>query len=98
MSTTQITIRPARPVDAWALTRLAGLDDAKPLTGEVLLAEADGKPVAAVEVATQRTVADPFEHSGAAAAVLRMRAGQLAAPRAERRPLLRRALLRVASG
>jgi hypothetical protein len=102
MSTdTSLTIRPARPVDAWALERLAALDSAKPLTGDVLLAEADGRPVAAVSVATGAAVADPFTASAGAVDVLRMRAAQVAVPagpHVRRSPLLRRAGLRSASG
>jgi hypothetical protein len=99
MSTTaSMTIRPARPVDEWAVTRLAQLDESRPLTGDVLLAEADGRPIAAVEVSSGAAVADPFVPSAGAVAVLKMRAAQLRAPAAPRRPLLRRAHLRAASG
>ena len=99
MSTSStLTIRPARAVDGWAVDRLAALDEDRPLTGDVLLAEADGRPVAAVQVATGRAVADPFLPTTEAIAVLRMRANQLRAPAASRRPLLRRARLREASG
>jgi hypothetical protein len=97
-ATTSLTIRPARAVDGWAVERLAALDSAKPLAGDVLLAEADGRPVAAVSVSTGHSVADPFTPSAGAVAVLRMRAAQLRAPAAPRNPLLRRAGLRAASG
>ena len=97
-ASTSLTIRPARDVDGWALLRLAGLDSTRPLAGDVLLAEADGHPVAAVEVATGRAAADPFLPTAAAVDVLRMRAGQLTASRAPRRPRLRRAALRASTG
>jgi hypothetical protein len=97
-SPSSLTIRAARPVDAWAITRLAALDSAKPLSGDVLLAEADGVPVAALAVTTGEAIADPFVPSAETVAVLRMRAGQLRAPRTLRGSLLRRAGLRVASG
>jgi len=93
-----ITIRPARDVDAWAITRLAALDSAKPLTGDLLLAEADGIPVAAVEILTGDAVADPFIASAEAVTVLRVRAAQLRAPEAARKTLLRLARPRAASG
>ena len=93
-----LTIRRARPVDDWALARLAALDSAKPPRGDVLLAEADGKPLAAVSVDTGAAVADPFVLSGEAVAVLRMRAAQLRASEAPRKTLLRFARPRTASG
>src|SRR4051794_3657602 len=99
MTASSLTIRPARPaLDDWALARLAGLDSARPLTGDVLLAEADGHPVAAVSVADGRVVADPFQHSAGALAVLRTRAGQRRAGAPARRTSLRRLGLRTASG
>jgi hypothetical protein len=99
MSTsTSLTIRLARPVDAAALAHIATLDSAPAPRGEGLLPEADGKPVAAVSVTTGHAVADPFVATAEAVAVLRLRAAQLRAPGAPRRPLLRRAGLRVASG
>jgi hypothetical protein len=93
-----ITIRPAREVDDWAIARLAALDSAKPLQGDVLLAEADGAPVAAVEVLTGDAVADPFVASAEAVTVLRVRAAQLRASEAPRKTLLRFARPRTASG
>jgi hypothetical protein len=93
-----LTIRPARDVDAWAITRLAALDSAKRLSGDVLLAEADGIPVAAVQIADGTAVADPFVSSAEAVAVLRMRAAQLRAPEVPRKTLLRFARPRAASG
>ena len=93
-----LTIRLARPVDDWAITRLAAFDSAKPLPGDVLLAEADGIPVAAVSVDTGAKLADPFVLSGEAVAVLRMRAAQLRASEAPRKTLLRFARPRTASG
>src|SRR5689334_9683623 len=98
MSSPSLTIRPARPVDDWAIARLAALDSASPLTGDVLVAESDGIPVAAVAVATGDAIADPFVPSAETVAVLRMRARQLGAPTASRKTLLRFARLRAASG
>jgi hypothetical protein len=77
MTASHITIRPARDRDEWAVTRLAALDSQRPLTGDVLLAEADGRPVAAVAVADGRVTADPFVESATTVALLRTRAAQL---------------------
>jgi hypothetical protein len=57
---TPLVIRPATPVDADQLRRLAVLDSAQPLTGEVVLAYAGGEVRAALSVDTDRAVADPF--------------------------------------
>src|SRR3954454_9160002 len=96
-----ITIRPAREGDGWAIARLAPRPPRpppKPLQGDVLLAEADGVPVAAVEVLTGDAVADPFAASAEAVTVLRVRAAQLRASEAPRKTLLRFARPRTASG
>ena len=66
----------AGPVDAGTLTRLAALDETEPLTGDVLLAVADGRAVAALSVDDGRVVADPFARTGEAVALLRLRAHQ----------------------
>ena len=96
--TTHLTFRLARPIDAGLLRRLAQLDSAAVPEGDVLLAEADGRPVAAVSLDTGRAVADPFVPTAQTVVMLRLRAAQMRAPEAPRRPLLRRAGLRVASG
>jgi hypothetical protein len=77
MTSPDLTIRPARELDAWALDRLAQLDSQRPLAGDVLLAEADGRPVAAVSLADGRATADPFRHTAATVALLRTRAAQV---------------------
>ncbi len=85
MTYTELTIRRARPADAAVLDRLAQLDSQRPLTGEVLLAESGGAPVAAVAVADRRATADPFLPSAPAVELLRARAEQLAAGSVHRR-------------
>jgi len=56
-----ITIRRARLDDARTLRDLAGLDSSPRVPrGEVLLAELDGKPVAALSMTDGTKVADPF--------------------------------------
>jgi hypothetical protein len=74
-----LTIRRARPEDASALADLAGLDSARPLHGEVVVALLDERPVAALELSGDREVADPFWPSETALAMLRVRADQLRA-------------------
>lgn len=92
-----LTIRRAVAGDTAVLSDLAGLDSARPLHGEVLVAESESGPVAALEVETGRAIADPFRHSDPAVGMLRLRADQLRArpPRARRRSR-RRAYARVA--
>ena len=76
--TSTLTVRVAGQGDASTLIRLAQLDEDAPLSGEVLLAEADGRPVAALSLRDRRAVADPFVASAGAVALLRLRARQLA--------------------
>ena len=68
---TPLVIRPATPVDADQLQRLAALDSAEPLTGEVVLAYAGGDVRAALSVDTGRAVADPFWRSAELVDLLR---------------------------
>ena len=56
----EITIRQATSADAFALRRLAALDDARALRGEVLLAEQAGDIRAAMSIDDGRTIANPF--------------------------------------
>jgi hypothetical protein len=56
----EITIRHATTADAFALRRLAALDDARALRGEVLLAEQAGEIRAALSLDDDRAVANPF--------------------------------------
>jgi hypothetical protein len=84
-------VRPATERDAVVLTRLAELDSAPPLIGDVLLAEEKGVTVAATSLADGRVIADPFRLTGPARAALRDRARALGAvaPTASRRERLR---------
>lgn len=91
------TVRRATPDDDRLLAALAQLDSARPLVGRALLAECDGRAVAALELETGRAVADPFAPSVDAVALLTLRRAQLRAParprhRREGRRLLRRLL------
>jgi hypothetical protein len=58
--TSPLVLRSATTADAAALDRLAALDSARPLTGEVMLAHAGGDVRAALSLETGRAVADPF--------------------------------------
>ena len=72
-----ITIRPAAGKDAAAIAILALLDGQRLLAGSRLVAEADGRILAAAEIASGRTVADPFEPTAAVAQLVALRAQQL---------------------
>jgi hypothetical protein len=77
MTNHDLTIRAATPEDSESVRRLAALDSATPPAGRVLLAEADGHPVAAVSIETGSAVADPFQYSADAVRLLRLRRYQL---------------------
>jgi hypothetical protein len=68
---TSLVLRPATPVDAEDLRRLAALDSAEPLEGDVLVAYAAGDLRAAVDVDSGRAVADPFYPSAELVELLR---------------------------
>src|SRR3954471_7874861 len=89
-STDALVIRPVHPDDAAALERLARLDSRRPLDGPVLLAERDGRVLAALATATGRHIADPFTPTADLVALLEVRAADTARAHG-RRDLLRRA-------
>ena len=72
-----IVIRRAVTGDIAGLARLATLDSARPLTGEILVAEHDGQPRAALSLLDGRAIADPFLPTAGDVALLRTRAGLL---------------------
>ena len=73
-----VTIRRAGPADAGALARLAALDEARPLVGEVLVAEVGEGPVRPPsKLAGGRTIADPFRPTLAVRELLALRRGRL---------------------
>ena len=88
---TPVLVRPARSVDADALTVLAALDSAAPLTGEVLLAVAGGEVAAAMSLDTGAVVANPFEPTAHLVELLRT----AARPEPSRRPYGPRFALRA---
>jgi hypothetical protein len=72
-----LTIRRALPADATALARLAVLDSAPDLRGEVIVAEVAGEVWAARSLADGRVLRDPFRATTEAAALLELRAAYL---------------------
>ena len=69
----EITIRQASPTDAFALRRLAALDDAAALRGEILLAEQGGDIRAALSLENGRAIANPFAPTAELVELLRTR-------------------------
>jgi hypothetical protein len=78
-----LTIRHATAADFPALERLAALDSRRIPTGELFVAEAEGRLLAATSLDTGAIVADPFEHTASIVELLRAHAGGVrpAAPR-----------------
>lgn len=56
----KITIREATGADAFALRRLAALDDRAALRGVALVAEEQGELRAAIDLDSGRVIANPF--------------------------------------
>jgi len=78
----EITIRQATSADEFALRRLAALDDAPALRGEVLLAEHAGDVRAALSLENGRSIANPFAPTAKLVDMLRVHsayAGTIAA-------------------
>jgi hypothetical protein len=69
-----IQIRAARPEDTDALRRLAVLDSAAALDGDVLIATVDGQLRAALATSDGRAIADPFSPTADLVELLRTRA------------------------
>jgi hypothetical protein len=83
-----VVLRLAHTDESALVRRLAALDDAPPLDGQVLLALVDGEPAAAVSLGDGRVVADPFVPTADTVTLLTLRASQLAqrpSPRRSRR-------------
>jgi hypothetical protein len=73
----RIVIRVPGEGDEGAIFRLVGLSERPAPPQPLLLAEADGKLVAAVSTRTGEVVSDPFVASADVVALLRLRATQL---------------------
>jgi hypothetical protein len=86
-----VSIRYAGPSDAPLLLALATLDSKPVPTGDVLVAEVDGAPGAALSLTDGTAIADPFRHTADLVHILELRAAQLRAaatpPRRRRRAL-----------
>jgi hypothetical protein len=91
-----LTVRRARPADDGALAKLAALDSARALTGERLVAEVDGRLVAAVSLHDGRAVADPFVPTADVVRILQMHTAGARAGRARPRRGLPRLMPRLA--
>jgi hypothetical protein len=87
--TDQLTIRLSTDADRFNIERLAQLDSRRPPHGDVLLAEIDGRLVAAVGM-DGRAVADPFERTAAVVRLLRRQLDGKPTRRRTRRGLLGR--------
>jgi hypothetical protein len=77
LSAPALTIRPATGADAAAVRRLAVLDSKPEPAGRLLVAEENGTVMAALSVDHLVAVADPFEPTAEAVALLRARATAL---------------------
>jgi hypothetical protein len=80
-----VALRLAVADEADVIRRLADLDDAPVLEGQVLLALIDGQAVAALSLRDGRVVANPFLPTAETVALLRLRAEQLSGESPRRR-------------
>jgi hypothetical protein len=76
MTSPALSLRHATPADEGAVAYLCQLEEAERLTGEVLVAYAGGRAVAALSLADGRAVSDPFARTADVVALLRLRARQ----------------------
>ncbi len=74
----------ARPDDSGLVRRLAQLDDAKPLEGQILIAFVAGEAVAALSLTDGRVVANPFVPTADVVTLLRLREEHLRSERSHR--------------
>ena len=72
--TAPLTIRHAAADDVKALERLAALDSRRVPSGELFVAEVDGRLLAATSIDTGAVIADPFEHTAAIVELLQVQA------------------------
>jgi hypothetical protein len=85
----EVRLRLATSDDAGRLRTLAQLDSAQVPSGPVLIAEIDGRLLAALPLEGGAPIADPFRRSAGVVQLLRMRAAQLdGGRRRSRRPVL----------
>jgi hypothetical protein len=67
-----VVVRRGRHADIDALADVAALDSSRPLTGRTVVAEVDGRIVAAVSLHDGRVVADPFAPTADVVEMLRV--------------------------
>jgi hypothetical protein len=79
-----VLIRAARGSDGAELERIAQLDSSRVPAGSLLVAESDGRIVAAIASATGEAIADPFLPTADVVALLQLRAASASAPRGRR--------------
>ena len=79
-----IAIRFAEPTDTGRIDTLAALDSARPLDGDILLAEVGDEAIAAIDVHNGRSVANPLRPSAEAVRLLQLRREQLRVDTARR--------------
>jgi hypothetical protein len=79
-----VLIRAARGSDGTELERIAQLDSTHVPAGSLLVAEADGRLVAAIASSTGEAIADPFLPTADVVALLQLRAGGASASRGRR--------------
>jgi hypothetical protein len=89
-----VLIRAARGSDGSDLDRLAALDSAHVPAGDLLVAETDGRLIAAIDPDSGAVIADPFRPTADVVALLELRAQRLSG--AGRRTLSERLGLRPA--
>ncbi|MCW2989598.1 MAG: hypothetical protein JWM73_192 [Solirubrobacterales bacterium] len=81
----EMVLRADRPTDESTLRRLAALDSKRPIKGRALVAEVDGRAIAAIGLTDTRVVADPFERTSEVVELLKVRAERMH-PVADERP------------
>ena len=79
-----VLIRAARGSDGAELERIAQLDSTHVPAGSLLVAEADGRLVAAIASSSGEAIADPFLPTADVVALLKLRAGRAGATRGRR--------------
>jgi hypothetical protein len=92
-----IALRLCRVGDDPALEQLAELEGSTVPTGRLVLAEIDGRLVAALPLAGGCMISDPFVATSHLRRLLELRAAQLREPSHRRLPLLAAVLSRVAA-
>jgi hypothetical protein len=80
-----VTLRFGSTTDQKSLARLAALDSAEPPGRRVLLAEVDGRLLAALALSDVRVIADPFHQTADLIDLLRAQERQLDGPSRTRR-------------